>query len=48
MTLEEISVIFDGKHVVQNDLLDKQNGVESPEMIEGKDGGIERREAVEI
>lgn len=45
VTLEEVSIIFDGKHAVHNALTDKQDGDETVDEV--KDGVAERHEVVE-
>ena len=49
ITLEEVSIVFDGKHAVHNDLLEKQEQTNENVVDEsgGKDLGIERHEVVE-
>jgi Tfp pilus assembly protein PilO len=52
ITLEEVSVIFDGKHAVKNDILQKMEtniGEEDAEGAEDKKGAVEiiEREHVE-
>ncbi len=46
VTLEEVSIIFDGKHAVHNDLLVKQEEAEDATTVTSDDKGItvERRE----
>lgn len=43
VTLEEVSIIFDGKRAVENAMLDKQD---AGEEVDGKGGETERVEEV--
>jgi len=50
VTLEEVSVVFDGKDAVKNDLLDKQvlhEGEEHAQAGEKADTAVEQKELVE-